>query len=226
MNGIFISYRQDDAKQAALMLRDELVAVFDAETVFLDKDALQAGSWREQIRAALERSKVVLVVIGPRWLSLVDDRGERRIDRPDDVHRQEIALALSAPGVTVIPVCVDGATMPRPDELGADIRSLTEQQARTISDARAHRALDMQALVVDIERATGREARRTPAEAPRSTTRLFVTAAIISVILLVAAELGLGWRLDAQERSFVVLVVLLLTMGAGWLRGRLARSRK
>ena len=43
MNGIFISYRQDDAKAWALLLRDELARTFGAEHVFLDKDALRAG---------------------------------------------------------------------------------------------------------------------------------------------------------------------------------------
>jgi ABC-type iron transport system FetAB permease component len=45
-------------------------------------------------------------------------------------------------------------------------------------------------------------------------------AAIASVVLLVIAEVGLGWSLDAQERSFVVLVVLLVTFGGAWFLSR------
>ena len=112
MTGIFISYRQDDAKPWALLLRDELAEVFGDEHVFLDKDTLRAGNWRKQIREALDRCRVVLVVMGRRWLTIMDENGQRHLDRTDDVHRQEIALALSRSDVTVIPVRVDGDRCP------------------------------------------------------------------------------------------------------------------
>ena len=101
MKGVFISYRQDDAKPYALLLRQDLVEAFGEENVFLDKDTLHAGSWREQIQAALDRSGVALIVIGRRWLTSADSRGQRRLDLPDDVHRHEIAVALSRKDVTV-----------------------------------------------------------------------------------------------------------------------------
>lgn len=220
MNGIFISYRQDDAKPWALMLRDELVGAFGEDKVFLDKDTLRAGNWRAQLQTALGSSKVVLVVMGPRWLTVTGGHGQRRLDNPDDVHRQEIALALSTEGITVIPVRVDGAPMPRPEQLGADIRGLTEQQSREISDASVHRALDLKLLIGDIERATGLVARQpTPAPA-RSKTRLFIAAAILGVILLVVAQLTWTTPPDVAERSFLVLLALLLTIGGAWLKDR------
>jgi hypothetical protein len=225
MQGIFISYRQDDAKPWALMLRDELVATFGEKNVFLDKDTLRAGNWRTQIQAALARSKVLLVVIGPRWLNASDDKGERRLDDPQDVHRQEIALALVTEGLTVIPVRVDRAPMPRAEQLGADIRALTDHQAREISDASAHRAVDLKILIADIERATGLVARQSAPAPVRNKTRLFVVALVLSVITLLIAELGWESKLDAQEKSFVVLVVLLATLGGAWLKDKLTRGR-
>jgi TIR domain-containing protein len=60
MRGVFISYRQDDAKPWALLLRQDLVQAFGEECVFLDKDTLHAGNWREQINEALDRSGVAL----------------------------------------------------------------------------------------------------------------------------------------------------------------------
>jgi hypothetical protein len=155
MTGIFISYRQDDAKPWALLLCEELAGVFGDDRVFLDKDALHAGSWRAQINEALNQCRVVLVVIGRRWLTITDESGQRRLNHSDDVHRQEIALALSRKDVTVIPVLVDGVAMPRAEDLPTDIRSLTEQQARELSDARARREVDMQLLIEDIRRITG-----------------------------------------------------------------------
>ena len=92
MAGIFVSYRQADAKAWAISLRDELAEAFGADQVFLDKDTLHAGNWRDQIHAALDRCKVVLIVIGPHWLSTADDQNRPRIHLPDDVHHQEVAL--------------------------------------------------------------------------------------------------------------------------------------
>ena len=121
MAGIFISYRQADAKAWAISLRDDLAEVFGADQVYLDKDTQHAGNWREQIQRALDRCKVVLVVIGPRWLTIADEQNRPRIHLADDVHRQEIAFALSRSDLTVIPVLVDEAPLPRAEQLPAGL---------------------------------------------------------------------------------------------------------
>src|ERR1051325_8905708 len=158
--GIFISYRQEDARPWAVFLCEELSEAFGENRVFLDLDTLHPGSWREQIDVALNQSQVVLVVIGRRWLTITDGAGLRRLDRSDDVHRQEIALALARKGVTVIPVRVDGAAVPHPEDLPVDIRRLCDQQSRELSDNRGRRGVDMQLLFEDIERITGLEPKR------------------------------------------------------------------
>jgi len=203
MRGVFISYRQDDAKPWALLLRQDLVQAFGEECVFLDKDTLHAGNWREQIDEALDSSGVALVVIGRRWLTSADDRGQRRLDAPGDVHRQEIASALSRKDVTVIPVVVDGASVPSAESLPPDIRTLSDQQAREISDNNARRQLDLRALIADIERATGMTARGSE---PRLRTRLKIAAAVAVglgvAILALLATLNRGiWRPSSQGRS-------------------------
>src|SRR5688572_27313464 len=201
MKGVFISYRQDDAKPYALLLRQDLVEAFGEENVFLDKDTLHAGSWREQIRAALDRSGVVLIVIGRRWLTSADGRGQRRLDLPDDVHRQEIAVALSRKDVTVIPVTVDGAGIPPPDDLPADIRALTDQQARELSDNSARRTLDLNALIADIERTTGLVARGPEGKPGRLQKSLRPTAVVLGTLLVVAALAGAFlWRTNTGDR--------------------------
>jgi hypothetical protein len=143
MAGIFISYRERDSKGWALSLRDRLVEEFGEARVFLDKDTLKAGKWKDQIEQALGDCNIVLVVIGRGWRNAQDDEGRQRLMLDDDVHRREIALALARPDVTVIPVVVDGATMPKPDELPPDIRNLIQQQSRAISDSAAHRKVDL-----------------------------------------------------------------------------------
>jgi TIR domain len=148
--GIFISYRQADAKAWAISLRDDLAKVFGEDQVFLDKDKLHAGNWRVQINRALDRCAVALVVIGPRWLSIVDELNRPRISLPDDVHHQEVALVLSRSKVTVIPVLVDDAAMPQAKQLPQDLQLLCDQQAYKIGDTQARRKADLEVLVENI----------------------------------------------------------------------------
>ncbi len=89
MSGMFISYREDDAKPWALLLRDQLAEAFGEQLVYLDKDSLEPGSWREQLQEALTSCGALLVVIGQRWLSAQNSAGSRRLDDPNDVHRRE-----------------------------------------------------------------------------------------------------------------------------------------
>ena len=144
MAGIFVSYRQADAKAWAISLRDDLAEVFGADQVFLDKDTLHAGNWRDQIQRALDRCTVMVVVIGPRWLTITDEQNRPRIHLADDVHHQEIALALGRSDVTVIPVLVDEAPMPSVEQLPQDLRQLCDQQARKIGDTHARRQADLE----------------------------------------------------------------------------------
>jgi hypothetical protein len=65
----------------------------------------------------------MLVLIGPSWLTAVDDDGASRLKTPRDGVVQEIEAAL-ARDVTVIPVLVDGARMPPPEQLPERLESL------------------------------------------------------------------------------------------------------
>ncbi|MDF0673342.1 MAG: toll/interleukin-1 receptor domain-containing protein [Nitrospira sp.] len=159
MAGIFISYRQDDTEAWAILLCESLAKVFGEQQVFLDKDTLHAGNWRDQLNQALDRCAVVLIVVGPRWLTIVDRQNRPRISLPDDVHHQEVALALSRPDVTVIPVLVDEAPMPRPDQLPTDLHRLCDQQAYKIGDTQARRKADLEALIKNIRTVGGFDVR-------------------------------------------------------------------
>ncbi len=189
MAGIFISYRERDSKGWALSLRDRLVEEFGEARVFLDKDTLKAGKWKDQIEQALGDCNIVLVVIGRGWLNARDDEGRQRLMSDEDVHRREIALALARPDVTVIPVVVDGATMPKPDELPPDIRDLIQQQSRGISDSAAHRKVDLDGLMADIRRVGGFEPKPAPTPGPAPTPDLAPiknSGKVIAALCLVA----------------------------------------
>ncbi len=205
MRGTFISYREDDAKPWALLLRDELVQVFGERYVFLDKDGLQAGNWRDQLQLALDRCGVVLVVMGKRWLDARDNDGARRLDVPNDVHRQEIATALARKDVTVIPVLVDGSTMPQREELPEDIRALTDQQARSLADRSSHRELDLEVLIRDIERATGAVA--SPRGSPRR--KIVSWPSWLAGLVLSFISIYIGMEIDYRHWTWFVFLVLV-----------------
>ena len=91
-----------------------------------------------------------MAVIGSEWSSAIDARTkERRLDNPNDTLRVEIASALRNKQITVIPVLVDGASMPRQDELPEELWDLTRRDGVEPSDARWD--VDIEWLVRTIE---------------------------------------------------------------------------
>jgi TIR domain len=131
---IFINYRRDDRASIALNIAQYLERVFGADSIFLDIDRLRAG---EQFPLVLEKRlsecRVMLAIIGPGWFNASDEAGRRRLEEPDDWVRLEIARAL-ARNVRVVPVLVDGATLPKKNSLPEDIRSLVDRQSFTFTN--------------------------------------------------------------------------------------------
>jgi hypothetical protein len=78
---------------------------------------------------------VLLALVGDRWLTVTDKQGQRRLDDPNDFVRLEIEAALRRK-VRIIPILVEGATMPHADELPAAIAGLARRQALELSPSR------------------------------------------------------------------------------------------
>jgi hypothetical protein len=132
---ILIDYRREDSAGHAGRLYDRLVAEFGGDSLFMDVSSIQPGVDFQSIRDAVASSDVVIEIIGPRWLSLTDGDGRRRLDNPMDFVRLTLAMAL-AQDQAVIPVLVDGASMPSEDELPDDIVALARRNALEISPTR------------------------------------------------------------------------------------------
>jgi hypothetical protein len=237
MAGIFVSYRQADAKAWAISLRDDLAEVFGADQVFLDKDTLHAGNWRDQIQSALDRCQVMLVVIGPRWLTIADEHNRPRIHLADDVHHQEIAYALGRSDVTVIPVLVDEAAMPSAEQLPQDLRKLCDQQARKIGDTHARRQADLEVLVKDIVAVGGialaarPNAQDRPTATPERSSwlrlKMMTLGPAFALTLVVGMSAYLSNRqLGTEELLFLLLVFCALVLGVRGLWRRLLSGRK
>ena len=133
---IFISYRREDTAYPAGWLFDRLSEHFDSGEVFKDVDSIELGDdFVEEISAAVGSCDVLLALIGEQWLSITDQSGVRRLDDPGDFVRVEIEAALSR-NVRVIPILVDGATMPSADEVPQSLAGLSRRQALELSPSR------------------------------------------------------------------------------------------
>lgn len=142
---IFISYRRDDASGHAGRMRDALSTQFGRDAIFRDVDTIPPGDdFQRAMSAAIRSCTVFLVVIGRRWLSAEAADGTRRLDNPLDHVRNEIVEALQR-GVLVIPVLVQDARMPAPEDLPESMRALATRNAI---------ALDDDSWEADIERLT------------------------------------------------------------------------
>ena len=133
---IFMSYRREDTAYPACWLYDRLAGHFARSQVFKDIDSIELGDdFVEVITTAVGSCDVLLALIGDRWLTVTGQDGRRRLDNRDDFVRLEIEAAL-ARDVRVIPILVEGARMPRADELPASLSKLARRHALELSPSR------------------------------------------------------------------------------------------
>jgi len=133
---IFISYRRGDSSAHAGRLSDRLVAEFGEDGVFMDVDTIEPGAdFVDYIDDAVGSCDVLIALIGDEWLECRDDIGNRRLEDPDDFVRLEVAAGLER-DIRVVPVLVEGATMPRAHELPEPLRRLARRNALEITDTR------------------------------------------------------------------------------------------
>ncbi len=125
---VFICYRRDDTAAAAGRVYDRLGRLISKSNVFFDVSTVAGGEdFEKRIDAAMQRIDSVLVFIGHHWLDAGRD-GRPRIWDEKDYVRAEIRSALAS-ATRVIPVLVDGASMPKQDILPEDLRALATRNA-------------------------------------------------------------------------------------------------
>ena len=136
MNGIFISYRRQDAAGHAGRLFDRLVVRYGDAHVFMDHHDLPPGvDFATAIKSSLLQSSVVLAVMGPHWIDARDADGRPRLAQPEDFVRRELLAALAA-GKRIIPVLVGGAQIPAEEQLPSELAALMRLQACELRDSR------------------------------------------------------------------------------------------
>jgi hypothetical protein len=124
VTGIFINYRSDDDGFAAAHIDARLRVEFGPEKVFRDARSLRPATYfPPELMRRLEDSTVILAVIGPRWLSLTNSAGSRRIDDPADYVRLELRIAFEQ-NKHVLPLLLNDARLPAVADLPGDITKL------------------------------------------------------------------------------------------------------
>jgi tetratricopeptide (TPR) repeat protein len=165
---VFINYRTADARFGAAAAFELLAERFGRSRVFLDNQSMRPGAvYPEQIRSALSSMRVLLVLIGPDWMT-GPDAGSPPIRRESDWVRREIRVAIRR-GVPIVPVLLDGAVLPDPGQLPADVRPMLLHQTAQVR----HRSLgaDIGSLALHVARFVPARGSgwRVPRQVPAST---------------------------------------------------------
>ncbi|BBO84678.1 hypothetical protein DSCO28_52440 [Desulfosarcina ovata subsp. sediminis] len=146
MATIFLSYRRTDSPQAC-RIYDWLVRRFGEDDVFMDVATIPiAVSFSDFIRQAIADSRLMLILIGARWLE--------RIGEDDDPVRAEVETAI-AHKIPLLPLLIGNTAMPDPDQLPASIRTMAFRNAVIVGVSRDFHT-HMQALLPKIESILGR----------------------------------------------------------------------
>jgi len=144
---IFVNYRRGDVSHAAARLCDQLIKHFE---VFLDVDSIRGGmDFVAVMTHAVTTSNVLLAIIGSGWVSITDSKGRRRLEDPNDYVRLEIQTALDH-HVPVIPVLIDDAAFPDPQDIPDRLRPMMRINGRRLR----HESFrsDSDRLIADIKR--------------------------------------------------------------------------
>ncbi len=122
---IFISYRREDAGSDARSIYQFLSRRFGEKQLFFDTSTIRTGQKFEKIILEnIRQSTIMLIVIGPRWSNVTNPSGTRRLEEEEDFVRREILDALNRE-ISIVPVLVNGARLPKPEDLPLELRAIT-----------------------------------------------------------------------------------------------------
>src|SRR5262245_22489652 len=126
-NQIFISYRRDDEPGTTGRIYDRLGKEFGKKVIFKDVNSIPAGEdVKPYIISAINKCKIVLVIIGEQWIKIKDEKGVPRIQAPDDYVRMEIEEAIRRKKL-IIPLLINNTKMPREDKIPDSIKGLVSK---------------------------------------------------------------------------------------------------
>jgi hypothetical protein len=221
MNEIFISYRRDDAGDITGRIHDRLRKHFGVEAVFMDVHKIPLGvDFRIFLDEKLSQCKVLLAVMGRKWLTAKDDQGRPRLEDPGDLVRIEIESALRCK-IPVIPLLVDRAEMPSAEKLPESLQPLVFQNGVLIRPdpdfdndmERLFHGLEQHFPYAAVANDTTPEWKSTPLEKIGHGDHYKAIAKALTLILIVCELLALGifsvFEAEAVKLGSVIVPNLL-----------------
>lgn len=185
---VFINYRRRQSLAEAQYLATVLEKDFKGR-VFIDVRGIDGFSdWFEMLKQQVAGSAALISIIGKDWLVPLDRKDHPSGEAPKDCVRFEIAEALQR-HVPVLPVLLDGAAMPKADELPADLQELPRRQAM---DLNAKRFPEEAAAI-------SKQVKKILAETQRGNGNTPLRLAVFSVVMLAAVAM-FGSYLMPQAR--------------------------
>lgn len=159
--GVFISYRRGETAAYTGRLYDTISEHVGKDRVFMDLDKIPGGvDFVAAMKRAIDSAQAMIVVIGPRWLTIALGNGRPRIQDPSDFVHQELALGLQR-GIRTFPVLVGGATMPSEADLPDGLKRLAAYNAIEVTDSRWNH--DVGRLIEDLKTIPPRSRAGSPA---------------------------------------------------------------
>jgi hypothetical protein len=147
--GVYISHRRAESAPYATMLYSRLTERFGRGQVFMDLALFESDmTLAETVVAAVRSCSIVLVLIGPQWLTITDETGRRRIDDEGDFVRLEVEAALKN-NIRMLPIILDEALVPRDDQLPPSLARLVRRNFMALSSERSNFGIDRVLEVVD-----------------------------------------------------------------------------
>ena len=142
MSKILISYRREDSADVTGRIYDRLIQVFP-QAVFRDVDSIPLGiDFQAYLDEQVAKCDVFLAVIGRDWMKAKSRKGKSRLEDPGDFVRIEIESALKRE-IPVIPVLVQGATIPKAERLPPSMQSLSYRNGIVVRpDPDFHKDMD------------------------------------------------------------------------------------
>ena len=168
LSTIILSYRREDSAGVTGRIFDRLAQEFGTDRVFMDIDSMPAGvDFHDHLQEILADCGALLVVIGKGWRSQRKGQPARIMD-PDDWVRIEVETALER-SIPVVPLLIDGATLPGRDQLPESLWPLLRRNALPVDSGRDFHA-QLSRLVRDLRLQLGLEAPAADAPATAMTS--------------------------------------------------------
>ncbi len=197
MSTIILSYRRDDSAGVTGRIFDRLVQEFGSDRVFMDIDSMPAGvDFHDHLQELLADCGALLVVIGKGWRSQRKGQPARIMD-PDDWVRIEVETALQR-SIPVVPLLIDGATLPGRDQLPEELWPLLRRNALPVDSGRDFHA-QLTRLVRDLRLQLGHVEAQPAAPVP-----------VITSMAQTPYQTP-NWRAIGR---WILLLALIITLGA------------